>query len=635
MDAQKKLEIFKHILSLGSIWGQMDEVDFLEQIWNLHLLNSDDPRYKDAYGDAIQHLRNNSDWDEEYTFLTRFGLLKSTDKTFKKFLNTVVAPETRGSEEEILRYVREINAVLEGTKCAMGWVDTRNNLPVFYFVENLKKGDLWPEDIEKNNISFFFNSTVTGFPAFVLHGVTWDDFGNKTSFELYYYDEDKNAHPIGSVKIMHADTEKTADVLLKKFLLLPEQFCSVGQNLSYYLTIKKLFPKNYKSILYTLRDAAYFSSIADIYQQTIAFQKSLLRNKSAFEAYRNALCVLEGIDISQRYNFEVKCEIPYCKDGLIPIKFFFGDLNNRYNLDRVKAVIGENGSGKSSVLYSLAKALNENKEECYVNNRKPAFTKTIAISYSIFDRFYELSLKSSYNFIYCGLRKSRESLFSDEDMQQRFHLSLDCIYDKDRVCDYMMTLKEVVEKDKLKGICGRNHEINQVKFDEVKEKMSSGQAMMTNIITELYAHIRENSLILFDEPEVHLHPNGITKLVRIIYEICQEFNSACIIATHSSVVLQELLARNVTVIEQDDDEKSVLVRPMNTETLGENLTTITDDVFGRSEISKHYCNLVERFVHDGWDEDKIAETLKSDGLPMSLNLYMYIRQKLKEDVGDD
>lgn len=37
MDAQKKLELFKRILSLGSIWGQMDEVDFLDQIWNLHL----------------------------------------------------------------------------------------------------------------------------------------------------------------------------------------------------------------------------------------------------------------------------------------------------------------------------------------------------------------------------------------------------------------------------------------------------------------------------------------------------------------------------------------------------------------------------------------------------------------------
>lgn len=108
MDVQKKQDIFNHILSLGSIWGRMDEVEFLNQIWNLHLLNSDDPRFKDAYGDVIQHLRDNSDWDEEYTFLTRFGLLKATDDTFYKFLNMVVAPEVRGSEEEILHYVREI-----------------------------------------------------------------------------------------------------------------------------------------------------------------------------------------------------------------------------------------------------------------------------------------------------------------------------------------------------------------------------------------------------------------------------------------------------------------------------------------------------------------------------------------------
>ena len=634
IDAQKKLEIFKKILSLGPICGKMDKVDFLEQIWNLHLLNSDDPRYKDAYGDAVQHLRNNSDWDEEYTFLTRFGLLKATDDTFYKFLNIVVAPEVRGSEEEILHYVREINAMLEGINCAMERVATRDNLPVYYFVENFEGGDSLPEDIEKNRIPIFFSCTIDEYPALVLRDTNWDDFGNKTSFELYYYDEDKQVFPIGSVKMMHYDTEKTADALQEKSLLLSDHFCSVGQNLSYYTAIKNLFPQNYKNILYALRDAAYFSSIADIYQQTIAFQKSLLRKKSAFEAYRDAFCVLEGIDISQRYNFSVKCEIPYCKEKRIPVKFVFGNLDSHSNLDRVKAVIGENGSGKSSVLYSLARALNENKEEYYENHHKPAFSKTIAISYSIFDRFYELTSRSSYNFIYCGLRKNKKTLYSDEDMQQRFHLSLENIQDKNRVYDYWITLGEVVEKEKLKGILGKNHKFIQTKFDEAKQKMSSGLAMMTNIITEIYAHIRENSLILFDEPEVHLHPNGITKLINIIYDICQEFNSACIIATHSSVVLQELLARNVTVIEKEADS-TVLVRQMNTETLGENLTTITDDVFGRAEISKHYCNLVKRFIQKGYNETKISEVLKSEGLPMSLNLYMYIRQQLKEGVGDD
>lgn len=51
------------------------------------------------YGDAVQHLRNNSNWGDEYAFLTRFGLLKATDEIFHKFLNVTVAPEVKGSEE--------------------------------------------------------------------------------------------------------------------------------------------------------------------------------------------------------------------------------------------------------------------------------------------------------------------------------------------------------------------------------------------------------------------------------------------------------------------------------------------------------------------------------------------------------
>lgn len=74
MTLEQKLDIIKGFLALGDIWGQADEVEMLNRIWNLHLLSSEDPRYKDAYGDAVQHLRNNSDWDEKYVFLTRFEI---------------------------------------------------------------------------------------------------------------------------------------------------------------------------------------------------------------------------------------------------------------------------------------------------------------------------------------------------------------------------------------------------------------------------------------------------------------------------------------------------------------------------------------------------------------------------------
>lgn len=135
--------------------------------------------------------------------------------------------------------------------------------------------------------------------------------------------------------------------------------------------------------------------------------------------------------------------------------------------------------------------------------------------------------------------------------------------------------------------------------------------------------------------EILLYANAITRLMRILFEICNEFNSACIIATHSAVIQQELLARNVTVVEQDADTQEPNVRGMNTETLGENLTTITEDIFGRASIDKHYGEVIQQLIHKGKNGEEIEQTLKTDGLPMSLNLYMYMRRLLEQVKADD
>lgn len=258
----------------------------------------------------------------------------------------------------------------------------------------------------------------------------------------------------------------------------------------------------------------------------------------------------------------------------------------------------------------------------------------IAISYSIFDKLFELTHKSSFNFVYCGLRNRNNELITEEDKNKRLEVSLDEIIYKTRTSDYHCTLTEVVDKEFLEDVFLSGGDIDKRKFHEIISKMSSGQAMITSIITELYAHIRENSLILFDEPEVHLHANAVTELIRILFEICNEFNSACVVATHSAVVLQELLARNVIVLEQDKITKERRTRLMNTETLGENLTTITEDVFGRSTIDKHYGYVIRQLVRKGKSMDDIEQILKSEGLPMSLNLYMYIRRQMEIKADD-
>lgn len=634
MNKEKRLEIFKSIQKLGPIWGKADCVEMLESIWNLHLFTSEDPRFKDAYGDAVQHLRNNDDWDEEYTFLTRFGLLTANDEVFHKFLNAVVSNNARSSKEEIERYVDTLNPLLKNEGIGYRLQDENEGFPIYKIEELKDNAEERPHDIGKNHIIFFVDKQPSSFPAFVLYSDLWDDYSRRTRYQLYYIQSvDAQRVEIGVVKIMHANEFVTEKVIPQDFFELSDEFCSVGQEVEYYKNIKEQFPKNYKVILYALRDAAYFSMIADRYQHTISFQKSLLRFSDALKAFRDAHGIMEDVDMRNRYNFTLYANRPYFKN-IVNVSMSFGDLDSKENLNRIKALIGENGSGKSSVLYSLAKALHDRDETVFENGKIPDFSKVIAISYSIFDKLFELTRKSSFNFVYCGLRNRDNELITEEDKKKRLEVSLDEITYKERTSDYHNTLLEVMDNELLKDVFQNNHEIDKKKFHEIISKMSSGQSMITSIITELYAHIRENSLILFDEPEVHLHANAVTELVRILFEICNDFNSACVVATHSAVVLQELLARNVIVLEQDDVTKERRTRLMNTETLGENLTTITEDVFGRSTIDKHYGYVIHQLIEEGKSMNDIENVLKSEGLPMSLNLYMYIRRQVEIKADD-
>lgn len=632
MTSEKKYEIFKGILALGNIWGQADEVGMLDRIWNLHLLASEDPRFEDAYEDAVQHLINNSDWDDEYVFISRFGLLKASDEVFFKFLNEVVSTKVRRSKDEILHYVEAINLMLEDEHLCYILVGEDNGLPIYEICKQTAT-EVRPLDIPRNQIRFFVDKKTVQYPCFTLSSDNWDDYGRRTTFDLTYWAEDKQYQCIGTVKIMTAEHLTTKNVIPTEFTELSNNFCSLGQNEEYYAKIKGMFPESYRSIMFALRDAAYFSVLADSYQYTISFQKSLLRSDNAQRAFRNAHCILEGIDLKNRYNFTLQAKIP-CYDGNIPVELSFGNIDDARNLDRVKALIGENGAGKSSILYSLAEALHNSDDSMFENEHRPDFSKVIAISYSIFDNLFQLTKKSSFNFVYCGLRNRDNELLSETDKESRLKRSLDEIVYKHRIYDYHLTLKEVVDEGLLEVVFKQHNEIDKNKFLELINKMSSGQAMITSIITELYAHIRDNSLILFDEPEVHLHANAITKLIRIIFKICDEYKSACIVATHSAVILQELLARNVLVVEQDAETKEPYVRGMNTETLGENLTTITEDVFGRSSIDKHYGYVIQEMIRKGLDGEQIEQILKTEGLPMSMNLYMYIRRQLEIKAND-
>ncbi|MDT9120903.1 AAA family ATPase, partial [Escherichia coli] len=71
-------------------------------------------------------------------------------------------------------------------------------------------------------------------------------------------------------------------------------------------------------------------------------------------------------------------------------------------------------------------------------------------------------------------------------------------------------------------------------------RMSSGHAIVLFTITRLVDVVGEKSLVLFDEPEVHLHPPLLSAFLRTLCDLLDARNGVAIIPTHSPVVLQEV-----------------------------------------------------------------------------------------------
>lgn len=120
--------------------------------------------------------------------------------------------------------------------------------------------------------------------------------------------------------------------------------------------------------------------------------------------------------------------------------------------------------------------------------------------------------------------------------------------------------------------------INIEKVINAHVHFSSGENLLLYIVSSIISEIQNSTLILFDEPESHLHPNAISILMHVLYKLLDEFNSFAIIATHSPIVIQEVSSRNVKVFKRYGD--ALEVSSIGHETFAENLTTITNEILG-------------------------------------------------------
>ncbi len=146
--------------------------------------------------------------------------------------------------------------------------------------------------------------------------------------------------------------------------------------------------------------------------------------------------------------------------------------------------------------------------------------------------------------------------------------------------DYLQLKNEVIHQNFVKDINFDDFEQKLYFFnDSNKIYLSSGQQTFADLIINLLSLIKNNTLILVDEPENTLHPNLEIDYMKILNDILEEFHSFAIIATHSPIIVREVPTNYINVIKIDKELNEVAITNPNIGTFGGDIGTISNYVF--------------------------------------------------------
>jgi energy-coupling factor transporter ATP-binding protein EcfA2 len=483
------------------------------------------------------------------------------------------------------------------------------------------------EVLRKSKVSLYsdtgYNPDKAEYPCFVFNKSKWDDFNYKTQFDLDFYESSRKKITVGPIKIFAKDQIDT--VLPDAFTSLGESFCSLGQNNDYYKRLNKEIDKDISNyLLDSINDVTYNKGLLGDFEHEDGFKTSLLRSSEAQKALREGGKIYAGLDIDNILHFTFSAQIGRASRHH-SIVF---DFSEKEGLPyRVKVLIGKNGTGKTQYISKLASTLSGYESQGVFSTKYlPPFSRVIAISYSLFDRFPRPQQTKTFSYYYSGFQGPR-GLLSESQVQSKIKRAFAQLEKSGRIQLFGKYLAEVLTDEIVSEILDEDQmNLNSREFALLDEdgysKFSSGQIIMILILSEILAYITHESLLIFDEPETHLHPNSISLFINVVNRILTRFHSYAIISTHSPQVVQEIPSKDIKVVERIGDTPSV--RGLDIETFGENLNAITERIFHTISQDEYYRMFLKTLSKTKTYE-QIVEIFERNSLPLSFNARIYLQ----------
>ena len=565
----------------------------IEEYFSLASLKSNDSRYKNMEGDFYQHRRNNNDWGDDW-FIDdeRLELLSMKDQNFVKFISFCL----KWSDSNSPTFISEINKKLIKDSYRIKSLGPDEDWCTIYEWE-LIKFEKW---LIQCYTWFFFrkNPQLVKYPCIILYKENWNDYWYETLYIAYFQKLPNEGQRIGMVKIYENGGEWGSNIP-ENFTKLEDKFCSLFQAIWIYQDLKS--NPHYSSILNSLNDVTVRKDLYEKYKEDSMFVTSILRTTEAYS-------IVTGMKEDNK-SFDVILNES-------PIHFNFLETKLPF---RIQVIIWENGVGKTTLLGKIAEYLmNYNNFKERFSWWRPNFSKIITISYSVFDRFPQIKKEHKdlyadatdlYSYVYCGLKDVDKEYVDVKQINKRFLEALWKLKDKDKLAYWEYNIKSLLSVD-----------FTTEKVQEFYSNSSSGQKILMTILSEILVNIEENSLLLFDEPEIYLHPNLIFKLVKTLYKILDSSNSFMIISTHSPIVLQQIPTKNISVLKRDWNNMYTIL--LQIESFGENFSAITREIFWNYEEKDIFYADIFNELTKVYSEDEVLKMFNNN---LSLNARIYLK----------
>lgn len=454
-------------------------------------------------------------------------------------------------------------------------------------------------------------------PTVFLIKDNWNDWWEyKTLYGMYYCTSD-SIEWIGSVKIgekgLRPDDEKYISPNLPgSFSFLDERFFSIGQDVSYYSKLNKLGEDIRLGILRGINDVALKTDLYEDVKDEHVFRRSLLRDVSRVSVKGQYRRLANGNAKLSEYFFEY-----FLPNNEQDSSLAVHVIPNKMPSTNIHVLIGRNGVGKTNLIRNLINyALTEDLTygEMNTDSDEELFASLVSVSFSSFDNeeLYEIENDTKIRFYrICLIKKIKDSYRPKKlsELIKEFEDSLYAIKSAAKTNRWKTTIK-TLNSDPIFNSIGIENLIDDENIEKARivfEKLSSGHKIVLLTITRLVERVEERTLVILDEPELHLHPPLLSAFVRALSDLLIIRNAVALIATHSPVIVQEVPSDCVTIMNRTNN--LVDFAYPDTETFGENIGTLTREIFGLEVKESGFHKILTKLVERGNSYEEIFEIL--------------------------